>query len=266
MTRLFDMNVGTTHEFVLALQNAGFTRENALDVIDDPSKAKLLTNALHRAYASPEEQVRMVIRFLEKYADGEKGFRAADIPLSPKFTPRSDTEQLLLTVMLPDHGSKSGLMRTFDAWWGMAYFGRGSEKSRDREVLSDPEHMRLIDGLEYEPGIRWVAFEPLAFQAVVVRKARQHAASMGVTLAHVEVLIAAALFREWSVELAKKWADHSIDMPYPNMAGIDLTDSENRHMAPVFNGTSGPNCIWLDPMWDDYPADDRVASPTVRKL
>jgi len=266
MTRLFDMNVGTTHELVLALQNAGFSLENAEEVIDNPSKATLLTNSLRRTYASPEEQVREVIRFLEKYADGEKGFRASDIPLSPNFKPQSDTEQLLLTVMLPDRGGKSGLMRTFDAWWGMARFGRGSEKSRNAEVLSDPEHMRLIEGLEYEPGIRWVAFEPMSYINTTVRKTRGIASyKLTNTLAHVEVLIAATLFREWSSELAWKWEDHSVEMPYPNLAGIDLVDSQGRHMAPVFNGW-GPKRIRLDPMWDDYTADKNTSSPTVRKL
>ena len=46
MTRLFELPVGKNHAFLLALQNQGFTLEQAEDVINDPSKAKLVVDAL----------------------------------------------------------------------------------------------------------------------------------------------------------------------------------------------------------------------------
>lgn len=49
MTRLFELPVGKNHAFLLALQNQGFTLEQAEDVIADPSKAKLLVDALRPA-------------------------------------------------------------------------------------------------------------------------------------------------------------------------------------------------------------------------
>ena len=53
MTRLFELPVGKNHAFLLALQNQGFTLEQAEDVINNPSKAKLVVNALQPTLSAP---------------------------------------------------------------------------------------------------------------------------------------------------------------------------------------------------------------------
>lgn len=58
MTRLFELPVGKNHAFLLALQNQGFTLEQAEDVINDPSKAKLVVDALQ-----PTPSVRSFTQF-----------------------------------------------------------------------------------------------------------------------------------------------------------------------------------------------------------
>ena len=58
MTRLFELPVGKSHAFLLALQNQGFTLEQAEDVINDPSKAKLVVDALQ-----PTPSVRSFTQF-----------------------------------------------------------------------------------------------------------------------------------------------------------------------------------------------------------
>ncbi|MES2630997.1 MAG: hypothetical protein V4611_03495 [Patescibacteria group bacterium] len=46
MTRLFDINAGQLHALLMALQNGGFTLENALDVIDDEERSQFVASSL----------------------------------------------------------------------------------------------------------------------------------------------------------------------------------------------------------------------------
>lgn len=207
-------------------------------------------------YSNPMMQISAVSDFLEHYGDGRKGFRPSDIPGLPDFMPRTPTEILLLSVMLPDEGGVSGFHRTFEAWWET--IDGFSGKRRVAAVRSASDDLQLAPGIDYSPGIRWVVFDPSGYQSMSPDEALQRAAIDGVSLAHVEILMVAALFPAW----ATSWLGEG--SPAPFMSGARIF-----HDGPSL----GVPCIYLaadgGSLWLDAERADRFnpnwASPTVRE-
>ncbi len=175
-------------------------------------------------YTSVEAQIEMVSAFLELHG-GQEGFTTTDIPAVPDFTARTTTEVLLLAVYLPDKGRIKGFRRTFDAWWDFLVPPIGLTKDRSNHVNSDSKHLRLLPTVKYVPGIRWVAFDPYTYKRTSPNDALSQAAIVGETLAHTEVLMAAAQFPEW----ASTW--NIGKSPFPNMSTLQLcVDSAWSHV------------------------------------
>jgi hypothetical protein len=229
-------------------------RRTLQDIIEDKSTPLVMTPSW---YSSVDAQIERVSAFLELHG-GQEGFRSSDIPAVPNFTPRTKTEVLLLTVMLPNKGRVKGFRRTFDSWWDFIVPPSGLTKWRWEELKSDSKHLRLAKGIEYKPGIRWVAFDPNAHQGKSPKQALEHVIVYGTTLANAEVLMAAALFPEW----VASWDGGK--SPYPNMSGYQFCwDSVWSHV-PCLGRWDGRRRLGLGASWAD-DASVRWSSPVVRE-
>jgi len=208
--------------------------------------------------ASPERQIEKTSAFLELHG-GQEGFRPSDIPAVPtNFIPRTKTEVLLLAVYLPDKGRVKGFRRTFDAWWDFIVPPAGLTKWRWEELKSDSKHLRLAPGVEYKPGIRWVAFDPNAYQGKSPKDALAQSANDGTTLAHAEVLMVAAQFPSW----ASSW--NGGNSPYPNMSALQFYWDTDWSRVPYLGRGGGSRQLKLSADWADF-ADSRWSSPVVRE-
>ena len=165
---------------------------------------------------SPAQLLEKVSAFLELHGGGQEGFRPSDIPAVPNFTPRNKTELLLLAVYLPDKAGVQGFHRTFEAWWDFIVPPTHQTKWRWEGLRSDSKHLRLTEGIEYKSGIRWVYFDPNAYQDKSPKDALAQSASDGTTLAHAEVLMAIAQFSGW----VSSW--NGGKSPYPIMSGLQF--------------------------------------------
>jgi len=210
--------------------------------------------------ASPDAQIEMVSRFLDEYGDGQYGFRPSDIPAVPDSIPRDDTtkELLVLTVFLPHKGREAGLKRTVDAWWKYIDPPIDVTKLRREDIRSDPQHLRLVPGMKYIPGVRWVLLNPSSHHGKSPKYAIAQSQIDGTTLAQAEVLMAAAQHPEWVLS----WDGEA--SPFPNMSGLQVHSgtgwldtlflNRNRHLnLGAWSATSG---IW----------GSKWASPTVKVL
>ena len=164
----------------------------------------------------PNAQIKKASDFLELHGGKKKGYRPSDIPPCPYFTPRTEKEVLLLTVMLPSKGCVKGFRRTFDSWWDFIVPPTGLTKWRWEELKSNSKRLRLAKGIEYKPGIRWVAFDPNTYQANSTKQALALSLNDDNTLAHAEVLMAAAMFPDW----VNSWDGR--ESPYPLLSGLQF--------------------------------------------
>jgi len=227
-------------------------RRTLQDIIEDKSTLLVTTPSW---YSSVDAQIEKVSAFLKLHG-GQEGFRSSDIPAVPSFTPRTKTEVLLLTVMLPDKGRVKGVRRTFDAWWDFIVPPVRLTKWRWKELKSDSKHLRLARD-EHKPGIRWVAFDPNTHQGKSPKQALEHLIVHGTTLANAEVLMAAALFPEW----VESWDGNK--SPYPNMSGYQFYwDTDWSHVPDVRRWVSGRKVVFS--AYDADSADDGWSSPVVR--
>jgi hypothetical protein len=205
-----------------------------------------------------QSQIERVSTFLNLHGSGQEGFRPSDIPAAPNFTPRTKTEVLLLAVYLPDKGRVKGFRRTFDAWWDFIVPPTGLTKWRWEELKSDSKHLRLAPGIEYKPGIRWVAFDPNAYQGKSPKDALTQSAVDGTVLAHAEVLMAAAMLPEW----VSSW--NGGKSPYPNISGLQFYWNTDWSGVPYLSRWGGHRQLELDAFWAGYD-DSFFASPSVRE-
>jgi len=202
-------------------------------------------------YASAPKQIEKVLAFLEQHGD-KNGFTPSDIPSMPNLVRQTRTEILLLTVMLPDEGGVSGIQRTFDAWWNFIPMPADAAKTRGVQLRSDTESMRLAPNINYSPGIRWVAFDPNAYMGTSPEDALRQSSNGGnATLAHAEVLMAAAMFPDMSM--------------YMNMAGLQLRDEASWSFVPcIVMSNRHRSLTELKPMYMKSAYADS-SSPTVRE-
>ena len=208
-------------------------------------------------YPPVNDQIRKASVFLELHG-GKEGYRPSDIPAIPNFTPRTRTEVLLLTVMLPNKGYMKGFRRTFDSWWDFIVPPSGLTKWRWQELKSNSKRLRLAKGIEYKPGIRWVAFDPYAYQS----KSPKQALALSVnddttTLAHAEVLMAAAMFPDW----VDSWDNR--ESPYPNLSGFQFWNS-GWNFVLALRSSPSKSMLGLDAVRADS-RNSSCSSPTIRE-
>jgi len=173
MTRLFDLPVGKSHAFLLALQNQGFTLEQAEEVIADPSKAKSLVDAL-RVAQQPADQVvdevqpvaqplglaqfTPLLHSLDEQLELLKSFDAQmpkswripeawyiDLSTASSHVQSVDDLEVLFVVRGP-------LERTWRYNWKLIGLAQGRDYLQPFEV--DKSHLHLdVNAVAYRPGI-----------------------------------------------------------------------------------------------------------------
>jgi hypothetical protein len=206
-------------------------------------------------------QIKKTLKFLNMVGVSDKGLQPCDVPRVPSnFVPRTPTEVLRLTVFLPDKYGFGGLQRTFNAWWWFID-ASGLIKWRDDSLKSDSEHLRLALSIEqYQPGIRWVAFDPATYMDLSPQDALVQAAEDDTRLAGVEVLMATALFPQW----IHSWCPGG--SPYPNMAGLQLRlQSDWSHVPYLRQHGSGQRLNMYAGSGSTAPIYNSCANPTVRE-
>jgi hypothetical protein len=208
-------------------------------------------------YPTPTEIVKQTEVFLELNGKGRKGFQPSGIPAIPIFKPRTKNALLVLAVHLP---GKNGLQRTFDAWWDFIEPPPGMIKRRVEGLSSSLEDLQLAPGIKYRPGVRWVEFDPSANRGINADDALARPSIDGSSLAHVEVLMAAAQHRRWVMS----W--NGSNSPYPNMSGLRVRTSAGWSDTTYLNSwdATGQNCLTLgvwgakSKLWSSYWASPEV--------
>ena len=236
----------------LSIENALAGTQGVLDgIYPTPS-----IHSLPSWYVQPSQQIECVKEFLANYGGGS-GFTPADIPSVPtNFTPRTPTEVLMLAVYLPDKGKTKGVQRTFDSLWDFVKTPTGYTKWRWDQLKSDSKHLRLLEGIEHRPGIRWVAFDPNANHGKSPQSCWDNL-DVASTLAGPEVLMALAHFPMW----AASWNGNK--SPYPNLAGYQFYWEAAWGRCPCVYRYGGDRRLGLDADSAD-DAHDGWASPSVR--
>lgn len=226
MTRLFELPVGKNHAFLLALQNQGFTLEQAEDVINNPSKAKLVVDALQptplvRDFAqfshllhSLDEQKSLLLGLNEQLPKEQQ------VPLSwplTKLDTKSDHVQsvedlefffvVLSTLEKTWDFNRKLIELTQPSTWGSG-FGKDETKMR-----LDPS------AVAYKPGIHRIRINLvdnwLPERIRSVNQARSHASEEGKKLAGIEVIGAYALQDPKLLQ-----SQDGETLPYCDLAGL----------------------------------------------
>jgi hypothetical protein len=139
-------------------------------------------------------QIKVAMKFLRKYG-GEVGFRPDDIPEPPaNFVARTPSEVLLLVCPLPDRGRIKSVQREFNSWWKM---DGNTMLWFQGKLENDSKHLCVIDGVENNQRIHWVAFDPETYTSLSVEQANNKALIDRVTPACVEILNAIGMFPDW---------------------------------------------------------------------
>ena len=226
MTRLFELPVGKSHAFLLALQNQGFTLEQAEDVINDPSKAKLVVDALQptpsvRSFNqfesllySLDEQKELLLRLNEQLPK-EQRFPASWLTkLDTTSNHVQSVEDLefffvvLSTLEKTWNFNQKLIELTQPGTWNPGFFGK------------DETQMRLDpNAVVYEPGIHRVRINLvdnwLPERGRSVDQVRFHASEGGKKLAGIEVIGAYGLQDPKLLQSQDGEA-----LPYCNLAGL----------------------------------------------
>lgn len=129
-----------------AIHDGKFVREGAMVVPDRPP-------FIGGLFAPPERQLEQVRRWNKKCRwrlPGEWFDRLGPAPAWPD----GDLSCVVLEVALPDKDGVPGYVRTACDLW--AIISRQHPKSWQWEKLHlDAEHLELLEGATYEPGLRW---------------------------------------------------------------------------------------------------------------
>ena len=220
-----------------------------------PVTAASVGHSFPSYYVPAAVQVSKCRALLQEHGGGKNGFRPVDIPDFDEaaFVPSSESEFPLLTVYLPSKGKMGGVQRTFDIRWLCITPSTGFTKRRTDATLSDPEHLKLIDGYEHKPGVRWVGFDPNTARSKSPLWCEANPIP-GRRWAHAEVLNAAAVMPNW----ANSW--NGTSSPYPNMSGyrtlygtgwsdtpyLDRWD-DDRELELGVDSASNPHALWCSP-------------------
>ncbi|MDR0591229.1 MAG: hypothetical protein LBG75_01560 [Candidatus Nomurabacteria bacterium] len=196
------------------------------------SEASQVKANLPEWYESPEAQIEKMKQFIKKYS--KDAFSARDIPPPPTADLR-DGEVYLLICYLPKKGRKGELERTMTAYFDAMEPPEGYPKTKWDEAKFDARHLKQVDGYEWQPGIRWVTFNPDTYQGRSPNRALEASRDSECALAGVEVLAAVYQFRQWP----KSW--DGVKSPRPRLASL---------RANVLGGTDWSSVLSLN-LWDD---------------
>lgn len=267
MTRLFELPVGKNHAFLLALQNQGFTLEQAEDVINDPSKAKLIVDALQ-----PTPSVRSFTRFasLLYSLDEQKALLLrlnGQLPKEQRF-PASWLTKLDTTS---DHVQSVEdlefffvVLSTLEKTWN---FNQKLIELTQPEIWDsgfgkDETHLRLDpNAVAYKSGIHRIRINLvdnwLPESGRSVDQVRFHASAGGKKLAGIEVIGAYGLQDPKLLQ-----SQDGETLPYCDLAGLQQGDGFAR--VPSFDWDRGDRRARFR-SWRSDGVDADYAAPSLRE-
>lgn len=159
-----------------------------------------------------QEFLRQISIIKHLNEDQDLGFMSSELPKldqAEEFIPNTFSEKLLIAIYLDGKGCKTGIQRTFDMLWDLAEVPFYFKKLRANYLNSSSDCLKLADGIEHNPGIKVIGFDPYAYCEDI----SQFVNDSAVWLAHSEVLSANIMFENWIMQC------NGIKIPFPVMAG-----------------------------------------------
>ncbi|MEI7539517.1 MAG: hypothetical protein WCJ36_01970 [Candidatus Saccharibacteria bacterium] len=213
-------------------------------------------SAIGEPWCSPIDEQIELATYLNK--EQKWGFMGSDFPIpATDFVRLTPTEEMVLVVYLPKTANcLNPTRRTFEEY--AHCISKIHKNSRGVSLSLDPRYLNLLmPEAKREPGIRFVAFDPVANWDLTegCRVIDLWNSRIADSLAGPEVL-AALLFTNLLNEIGKS-------MPYINIAGYRLHIDNYRRVPKVVrlgDGSSIIDCGWAS----DYQY--AYASPTFRYL
>jgi len=206
-------------------------------------------------YVSPRQQLERVHQLNDQR---NWGFEDSDFPSAPTNVNLRDGEVLLLCVYLPDQGRKRGLYRTIDELWNCSQAPTGYTKWRWDELKAQPKLIRQASDCTYTPGIRWVVFNPNAYQGKSPEQALELAKQDNVRLAGVEGLVANLLFPTWATSWDGKQS------LYPWLGGLQFKYDSDWPSSLCLSRWDGSRQVLFSARWSGR-VDSDYGSPSFRE-
>lgn len=208
---------------------------------------------IHSMFVSPQTQLANVRSWnLERGWDFiEAHFVQAAAELEALTWP---SDRLTVLVLVPYLDT---VQRTFEELWAVASAAQPNNWRWD-ELKSDAEHLRLLEGIEHVPGLRWEVIDLGAnwdpregIRPVDVRAANS---------AHAGVLAAAGHFPKWVQAM------DGTKVPYVWLPGYQVTipGSEAWRYVPCLSWDRGDREVDLGAVWDGRRSI-RWACPVVKE-
>lgn len=164
-------------------------------------------------YIQPKQQINRIRELL--YSNGEiwnlEGYEMPPVP--ENFQPTTAHEFLMIMVYLPPMDRLPGSIRTPQKLFELIEPPEGYDKLVEMEF--NPAVMRMADGIEYEQGIRWVGYDPVANIGQSVRSLWEEPRKPR-RLAGPEVFMASAIFPGY----IRSW--NGTSLPSPNVGGYKV--------------------------------------------
>jgi len=270
MTRLFELPVGKSHEFLLALQNQGLTLEQAEEVTNDPEKAALMVNALRPAplvyrlaqftpllYSLYEQT--MLLEYFRTNVPDELSFPKSWLTsLDTTSTHVQSVDDLEFFFVVLDTLEKTW---NFNQW----IINWVQPSISDTGFGRDETQLRL-DGtaVRYEPGVHRIRINLVdnwpSLTDPSVDRVRANASASGKKLAGIETIGAYGL---QNPKLLR--AQDGVMLPYCNLAGLQQGISFNK-VPYFFWSFHSKGVVEFHSQWSGYVnVEDSYASPTLVK-
>lgn len=220
-------------------------------IIDGEFDTASTTDGRNNLFVSPTTQIGNLKRWNDEFNLGipKKWFDQLGAP------PEVPTEPLVVVTLVPYLKGKrgvSGVQRTFDALWAIAA-SRQPNSRRGPRMLSDDKHLRLLFGIEHEPGLHWEIIDLGASQGKAPRRYTTADSS------HAGVLATAAHHPEYVQ------SQNGNDVPYLWLSGYQVNrgGEDPWRGVPYLSWRQVSRKVQLYVDWDGVP-DPRYAVPVLR--
>ena len=242
---------GQAHEILKRVGNDSLAASDVRRALQDIIEGKFgQSEPIQEMFVSADIQLANVRRWNE---ERNWGFTEEQIRRAAQEVPVLYREPLVPVVLVP---YLKTVQATLEELWTVGCSAVQPDKGRYKELKSDKKHLRLLDGITHEPGLRWEVIDLGAnwdsqngTRPIDVRNQNS---------AHAGVLAAAAHFPKWVQAMDGK------KVPYACMPGYQVT-------LPGFEAWRSLPCLFwhrsyrevrLHAYWDDY-RNDNWACPVV---
>lgn len=170
---------------------------------------------VHGLFASAREQIVLVRKW---NAERQWGFTEADFERVAENIPAWPEDRLVALVLvpyLPEKKGISGIERAFQELWLLAGAQQKNRSRWDGYEKAGPERLRLHEGIEHQPGLRWEVIDLGANwdkdNGISPEEIR------GSKSPHAGILAAAALHPSWVCAMDGR------EVPYVWIPGYEVT-------------------------------------------